>query len=77
MPNKRPKAKRPPSPADEKTLDVPTAGKRYFGLGRNASYQAVARGEMPVVRIGKMLRVPVIALERMLSEARPKMEAAQ
>ena len=51
------------------TISVPEAGKRYFGLCRNASYEAAARGEIPVVRIGKLLRVPVRALERMLDRA--------
>ena len=49
-----------------KTLDVPTAGRRYFGLGKNASYAAAARGEIPVIKIGARLRVPVAALERMM-----------
>jgi hypothetical protein len=52
-----------------KTLTVPAAGKRYFGLAKNASYAAAARGEIPVIRIGARLRVPVVALERMLTEA--------
>jgi hypothetical protein len=52
-----------------KTLDVPEAGRIYFGLGRNASYDAAKRGEIPVIRIGGRLRVPVVALERMLDEA--------
>jgi len=51
------------------TISVPEAGKRYFGLCRNASYEAAARGQIPVVRIGKLLRVPVRALERMLDRA--------
>ena len=51
------------------TISVPEAGKRYFGLCRNASYEAAARGEIPVVRIGKLLHVPVRALERMLDRA--------
>jgi hypothetical protein len=58
-------------PMDEKTLSVPEAGKRYFDLSRNASYVAVRLGMIPVIKFGKKLRVPVIALERMLQEARP------
>jgi hypothetical protein len=54
---------------EPKTLTVPEAGRRYFGLGRNASYEAVKRKQIPVIRIGKLLRVPVMALERMLEEA--------
>jgi hypothetical protein len=52
-----------------KTLSVPDAGRQYFGLGRNASYDAARRGEIPVIKIGSRLRVPVIGLERMLEQA--------
>jgi hypothetical protein len=51
------------------TLSVPEAGEKYFGLSRNGSYDAAARGELPVIRIGRLLRVPVRALERMLDNA--------
>jgi hypothetical protein len=54
-----------------KTLDVPTAGREYFGLGRNASYEAARRGDLPTIRLGRLLRVPVIALDRMLEAASP------
>lgn len=52
-----------------KTISVPQAGKRYFGIAKNASYAAAARGEIPIIKIGGRLRVPVIALERMLADA--------
>ncbi|MGD0420371.1 MAG: hypothetical protein ABSA68_12465 [Xanthobacteraceae bacterium] len=52
-----------------KTLTVPEAGRRYFDLGRDASYGAARRGEIPTIRLGRTVRVPVIALERMLVEA--------
>ena len=51
-----------------KTMSVPEAGK-HLGLGKNGSYASAARGEIPVLRFGSRLRVPVVALERMLSEA--------
>jgi helix-turn-helix protein len=50
-------------------ITVPEAGERYFGLCRNAAYDAAARGDIPTIKIGKLLRVPVRALERMLDEA--------
>jgi hypothetical protein len=59
-----------------KTLDVPEAGRRYFGLSRGGSYAAAARGEIPVVKIGRLLRVPVVALERMLADAKPHQDDA-
>jgi hypothetical protein len=48
------------------TISVPEAGRRFLGLSRNGSYAAASRGEIPVIRIGRLLRVPVRALERML-----------
>jgi hypothetical protein len=54
------------------TLSVPEAGKRYFDLSRNGSYEAAKRGEIPTIRIGRLLRVPVRALEQMLNNARPE-----
>jgi hypothetical protein len=59
-----------------KTITVPEAGKEYFGLSKNASYAAAVRGEIPTVRIGRLLRVPVRALEAMLDRASKEMEAA-
>jgi hypothetical protein len=57
---------------DAKTLDVPTAGKKYFGLSPGGSYAAAARGDIPTVRIGRRIRAPIIALERMLADAKPR-----
>jgi hypothetical protein len=51
-----------------KTLTVPEAGRRYFDLGRNASYEAARRGDIPTIRIGRLLRVPVVQMERKLEE---------
>jgi hypothetical protein len=51
-----------------KTLTVPKAGREYFDLGRNASYEAARRGDIPTIRIGRLLRVPVVAMERKLEE---------
>jgi hypothetical protein len=49
-----------------KTLSVPEAGRRYFGLSRAASYAAVSNGDIPAIRIGRRLCVPVRSLEKML-----------
>lgn len=56
--------------ADRPTISVPEAGRRYFGLARNASYEAAHRGEIPTIKIGGRFFVPVAALERMLLETR-------
>jgi excisionase family DNA binding protein len=55
-----------------KTLSVPEAGRKYFGLGRGASYMAAANGQLPIIRIGRRIRVPVVALERMLERVGEK-----
>jgi hypothetical protein len=54
---------------ETKTLSVPEAGRTYFGLSREGSYDAAARGDILVIRIGRLLRVPVRALEAMLDRA--------
>ena len=50
-------------------MSVPAAGLIYFGLGRNASYEAARRGDIPTIRIGRLLRVPIVAMDRKLEDA--------
>ena len=50
---------------DRLVLDVPEAGAK-LGLGRNASYAAAKRGDIPTIKIGRLLRVPIRALEQIL-----------
>jgi hypothetical protein len=52
-----------------KTMAVPDAGRKYFNLGRNASYEAAKRGDIPVIKIGGKLVAVIPAIERMLAEA--------
>jgi hypothetical protein len=49
------------------TLSVPEAGAKYYGLSRNGSYDSAARGEIPTIKIGRLLRVPVKAMEAKLN----------
>jgi hypothetical protein len=58
------------------TVSVPVAGARYFGLGRNASYDAARRGDIPTVKVGRNVRVPVRVVERMLEAKVPSQHAA-
>ena len=51
--------------------DVPEAGE-MLGLNRNAAYTAAKRGDIPVIRIGKLLRVPKAAFDQMLERAGAK-----
>lgn len=50
------------------TFSIQEAGA-VLGLGRDASYAAVANGDIPVIRLGKRLRVPKAAIERMIEAA--------
>ncbi len=52
------------------TLTVPEAGKA-LGIGRTAAYEAARARQLPTIRIGKRLLVPVIALERLLTGSAP------
>jgi hypothetical protein len=52
-----------------KTLSIPEAGARYFGLSKNGSYDAAARGEIPYIEVGRLKRVPVVAMERLMESA--------
>jgi hypothetical protein len=49
-----------------RSISVPEAGRVYFGLGRNASYKAAKNGDIPTIRVGRLLRVPIAAMERKL-----------
>jgi excisionase family DNA binding protein len=35
-----------------------------LGVGRSTVYELIVRGELPAVRIGRLVRVPAPALER-------------
>ena len=48
------------------TLTVPEAAAR-LGIGRNAAYQGVRRGEIPSIRVGGRILVPKRAFDELLS----------
>jgi hypothetical protein len=51
---------------DDLTWSIPYAGSKA-NLGKNASYAAARRGEIPTIRFGKKLRVPKAKFLRILS----------
>ena len=51
-----------------KTYSVPEAA-RVLGIGRSAAYEAARTGQIPTIRIGKRLLVPIVALKRLLEDA--------
>lgn len=59
-----------------KVMTVPEAGK-LLGISRNSAYDAARRGEIPTLRIGKRLLVPIAAFNRLLDQAgQPDQHAA-
>jgi excisionase family DNA binding protein len=53
---------------DRLVYDVPEAGA-LLGLSRNASYEAAKRGQLPTIKVGKLLKVPKAALMKLLEQA--------
>lgn len=51
------------------TISVPEAGWKFLGLSRNGSYAAARRGDIPTVQIGRLLRVPIKAMDAKLEAA--------
>jgi excisionase family DNA binding protein len=51
-------------------ITVPEAAK-MLGLSRNFAYELVKRGQLPVIRLGKRLLIPRVALEKMLEKGVP------
>ena len=50
---------------DRRTMTVTEAGKT-LGIGRAAAYEGARTGELPTIRIGKRILVPIPAFERLL-----------
>ena len=50
------------------TVSVEEAAK-ILGYSRNTAYEAVKNGQLPVIRLGRKIRVPKAALEQMLTGA--------
>ncbi|MGD0780762.1 MAG: helix-turn-helix domain-containing protein [Dehalococcoidales bacterium] len=53
------------------TLNVSDAAIK-LGVSRPSLYQAIKRGEIPVIRIGHRVLIPIAALERYLASASTK-----
>jgi excisionase family DNA binding protein len=55
--------------SESATATVPVAAK-LLGISRNSAYEAVRRGEIPSITIGRRKLVPLAALEQLLASAR-------
>ncbi len=54
---------------EPKTMSIPEAGRIYLGLSRDSAYEAARRGDIPFIQVGRLKRVPIAAMERMLERA--------
>ena len=52
----------------EKFLLKPTEAADMLGIGRTRIYEMLAEGELPSIRIGRSVRVPVAALNKWIEE---------
>ncbi|WP_188079975.1 DNA-binding protein [Neorhizobium sp. P12A] len=48
------------------TIPVPDAGALFFGLARNAAYDAAKRGDFQTIKVGGRIVVPVAPLAERL-----------
>jgi len=63
-----PEQSKPAEAAPRKTLSIPEAGHLYFGLSKNGSYDAAARGEIPYIVVGRLKRVSVAKMEQIMAD---------
>lgn len=52
---------------EKRTLSIAETAKQ-LGLSRAFTYELANRGDIPVVRFGKRMVVPIVELDRYLSE---------
>jgi excisionase family DNA binding protein len=55
----------PQTAPTRRTVSVEEAG-RMLGIGRQSAYAAARRGEIPTIRIGRLLLVPLARLHELL-----------
>lgn len=53
---------------DRLTVSVAEAGRR-LGISRGLMYEAIRRGEIPSIRIGRRILIPVAPLDKLCSVA--------
>jgi excisionase family DNA binding protein len=44
--------------------------RKALGVGRNTMYEAIKRGDIPSIRIGKRILIPVASLDKFLKKER-------
>lgn len=59
-----------------KLLTVPEAGE-LLGVSKNTAYKMAHDGQLPVIWVGRKLRVPLAAFEEMLRTAKQPCDQAE
>jgi excisionase family DNA binding protein len=52
--------------SERSVMSITEAGRR-LDISRDAAYAAARRGDIPTLRIGRLLKVPRVRFERMLA----------
>ena len=61
----------------EKLLLKPCEVAGILGIGRSLTYELIARGEIPSLRLGRCLRVPRESLQQWLKEQETKRQGGE
>jgi len=70
-------ASHPGPPLDDKLLLDSREVSRLLGIGRTKAFEMMARAELPVVRIGRCVRVPRRALADWISDRTAPVDRAE
>jgi excisionase family DNA binding protein len=56
-----------PTRPEERLTYTVTEAARLLGISRNSAYEAARRGEIPTIRLGRRILVPVSRLDDLLA----------
>lgn len=59
------------APIERRTIDIWPAAARVLGISRGLAYGMAKRGELPTIRVGRRLLVPIAKLNELLGERAP------
>jgi excisionase family DNA binding protein len=55
---------------DNRVISVDEAAEA-LGVSRNTAYEAIKKGQLPHIRVGRRIVVPKLAFERLLEQGNP------
>lgn len=54
---------------EEKLIFTVKEATQKLGLSKNSAYNAIQRGEIPSIRIGRRILIPKVAIDKLLENA--------